>query len=267
MADISDLERVKLESVLEMSGGYVLGYSDRTFQDIIIEKVNINIYENDKYTDFGTSKAKRFRSFWKKESNHIVGTVLLALIEKRKYERTNNDFDTITEKERALLEECLEIAHKLMNDKKNEPPNINIDIRFKEIQSNIIKHIEEAKFTIWIAVAWFTDKTIYEKLIAKKCQGLNIQLIICDDDINNNSGLNYMEFETYKAPSMGQYENIMHNKFCIIDLNKVIHGSYNWTNRARFNSETIITLSSRQEAEKFAEEFIELKKKVISISK
>jgi phosphatidylserine/phosphatidylglycerophosphate/cardiolipin synthase-like enzyme len=53
---------------------------------------------------------------------------------------------------------------------------------------------------------------------------------------------------------------MMHNKFCIIDLKIVIHGSYNWTNRAKFNNETIEVVSSHEVAEKFSDQFIQLKR-------
>lgn len=50
----------------------------------------------------------------------------------------------------------------------------------------------------------------------------------------------------------------MHNKFCIIDLYKVIHGSYNWTNSAEYNNESITITDSRALAEEFSTYFIEL---------
>ena len=28
----------------------------------------------------------------------------------------------------------------------------------------------------------------------------------------------------------------MHHKFCVVDLKKVIHGSYNWTKKAQYNN-------------------------------
>jgi hypothetical protein len=40
MADISNLDRVKLENILGMKTGYVLRYSDRTFRDIVIKTTN-----------------------------------------------------------------------------------------------------------------------------------------------------------------------------------------------------------------------------------
>lgn len=142
---------------------------------------------------------------------------------------------------------------------------VAIDAHFEQIQRRIIEQIELARFSIWVAVAWFTDKVLFEKLIAKKNLGLNIQVIIADDEINRNYGPNFeSEFETYRFPKQGQYENIMHNKFCVIDLKTVVHGSYNWTNKARFNNETIAVETGRENAEKFAERFIHLKQQISS---
>ncbi|MGN0935860.1 phospholipase D-like domain-containing protein [Acinetobacter amyesii] len=50
----------------------------------------------------------------------------------------------------------------------------------------------------------------------------------------------------------------MHHKFCIIDLKKVITGSFNWTVKASFNNENIAVIEQREQAEKFADEFIKL---------
>ena len=51
----------------------------------------------------------------------------------------------------------------------------------------------------------------------------------------------------------------MHNKFCIIDLNKVIYGSYNWTGNAKYNNESITITEGREVAEDFANQFIQLR--------
>jgi phosphatidylserine/phosphatidylglycerophosphate/cardiolipin synthase-like enzyme len=141
------------------------------------------------------------------------------------------------------------------------PDEIEVEIHFEEIQQQIIDQLKLAKFSIWIAVAWFTDKVLFELLKAKKAEGVNVQIIVIDDDINRNYGLNYeSEFETYRVKPSGKYQNIMHHKFCVIDLKMVIHGSYNWTNKARWNKETISIDVSRELAEKFASTFVDLKK-------
>lgn len=66
-------------------------------------------------------------------------------------------------------------------------------------------------------------------------------------------------FPVVKAAKQGDYENIMHSKFCVIDLNVTMHGSYNWTSKAPYNRETYDIKNGRKTAEKFAEQFIQLK--------
>ncbi|MCG3872764.1 DUF1669 domain-containing protein [Psychrobacter sp. Ps7] len=44
----------------------------------------------------------------------------------------------------------------------------------------------------------------------------------------------------------------------MIDLYKVIHGSYNWTSNAQHNNESITITDSRTLAEEFSRQFIEL---------
>lgn len=134
------------------------------------------------------------------------------------------------------------------------------EIYFEEIKSQIKEEISKAKYLIWVAVAWFTDKELYKLLVQKRIEGVNVQLLIIDDEINENSGLSFgKDFWVRKVPKKGQFENLMHHKFCIIDLRTVIHGTYNWTNKARFNNETIDIENGRENAEKFADEFIKLK--------
>ncbi len=43
----------------------------------------------------------------------------------------------------------------------------------------------------------------------------------------------------YRINIQSYYKNIMHDKFCIIDLATVVHGTFNWTNAANYNRETI----------------------------
>lgn len=139
------------------------------------------------------------------------------------------------------------------------PEDIEVEIHFEEIQGQIIEQIRNAKFSIWVAVAWFTDKVLMRELFNKKKEGLNVRLIVLDDEINQKYGFKYEKyFETMRAQPTGAFENIMHHKFCIIDLKTIIHGSYNWTNKARWNKETISIDTSRELAEKFASEFINI---------
>jgi hypothetical protein len=135
------------------------------------------------------------------------------------------------------------------------------EIYFEELQNLIIQEVSKAKYIVMVAVAWFTDKKLYELLVQKRSEGVSVQVIILDDEINNGSGLPFgKHFWTVKAKKTGPFENLMHHKFCIIDLKTVLHGSYNWTNKAQYNKETLDIEINRENAEKFADEFMGLKK-------
>jgi hypothetical protein len=73
-------DRRSLETFLEMSSGYVLNFSDSTFGEFVFEKTGIDIHSS-RYTNEGTSKAKKLRAFWKLEPDYTVGKLLLALID------------------------------------------------------------------------------------------------------------------------------------------------------------------------------------------
>lgn len=138
--------------------------------------------------------------------------------------------------------------------KEKEP---ELEVLFEEQKDKIIHEISKAKFTIWIAVAWFTLDEIYELLIQKQKEGIDVKIIVSKDEINK------VKFDKYSGqlnimayPKFGKFnDNLMHNKFCVIDLQKVLHGSYNWSKRADYNKETIELVDDRKTAEKFSEEF------------
>lgn len=143
---------------------------------------------------------------------------------------------------------------------------IDIEPTFENIQDKIISEIRNAKYTIWVAVAWFTDTVLFNELITKQNEGLNIQVIVLND--SKNSQIKFEDyFETHRINTFGAFDNnIFHDKFCIIDLKTVIHGSYNWSKKAQYNKEDIATVRSFEFAEKYADRFKELKtnKKILT---
>ena len=80
MSDLTSIEKIKLEKLLEMDSGYVLDFSNRTFQEFVLENLNIDIYD-EKYNYNSGSKANRLRGFWKEESNSTVGELIETLLE------------------------------------------------------------------------------------------------------------------------------------------------------------------------------------------
>jgi hypothetical protein len=141
--------------------------------------------------------------------------------------------------------------------------DINLISKFENIREVIKSEVNKAHFTVWIAVAWFTDTDLANLLFVKAKQGVNIQIIINDDKINSKLCTKLAEhFEVHLVPQNGSFNKLMHHKFCVIDLKKVLHGSYNWTIKAEYNNETITFVENRVMAEEFASEFIKIKKEL-----
>jgi len=139
------------------------------------------------------------------------------------------------------------------------PEAVNIEPIFEDIQSEILKNLQNAKYTIWVAVAWLTDPKLMRVLYESHSRGVNVRLILQDDKINRNTGFDkHMHFETNWKLQQNYFDGIMHNKFCIIDFKTVIHGSYNWTKKANFNKEGITIIHNRKISEEFSDEFIKL---------
>lgn len=139
---------------------------------------------------------------------------------------------------------------------------VSQEIFFDDIQKQIVDELKSAKYIIWVAMAWFTSPVLFEELVKAKRRGVNVQVIV--DNNQKNRGAPFTlekEFETYRIDVSSCFPNLMHNKFCMIDLSTVIHGTFNWTNAANFNRETISIDRNSVTAQKFADEFIKLKQR------
>ena len=73
------------------------------------------------------------------------------------------------------------------------------------------------------------------------------------------SKLRENKFDVVVIPRWGNKGyNRMHDKFCIIDMDYVMHGSYNWTPRANNNEEPLAAALNHELVAKFAKELMDL---------
>ncbi len=114
MADLSSIDKLKFEKLFDMGTGYVIDFSNRTFSEFILENTGIDIF-NGKYDNASGSKANRLRAFWQKEENHIVGQLLLKLLE-HWIAKKETDFSEVTPAEKKLYDECEKIAKNLTQE-------------------------------------------------------------------------------------------------------------------------------------------------------
>lgn len=142
MATIKESDKRILETLFEMQGGYVLDFSDATFHQFFWNNFKININDQ-KYTTYGSSKAKRLRAFWDIENNQLVGKVISELVDISK-SRTLTRGTQSTDNETALQNKAESISHNLLGiqkqaAKKEETIDDFLTKEFSEISLDKLK--------------------------------------------------------------------------------------------------------------------------------
>ena len=106
MSNLTAQEKYVLEKLLGMGTGYVLDFSNHTFQGFVLDVVNIDIYD-DKYFYGSGSKANRLRGFWNEESNYLVGRLLKALIDRASIQTVGESNPNLLEQSHSIVERLL----------------------------------------------------------------------------------------------------------------------------------------------------------------
>lgn len=104
---------------------------------------------------------------------------------------------------------------------------MNAQAHFHNIQSTIQQQLMRANKSIHVSVAWMTDTVLFDCLCQQAKNNIEVAIIIYDDAINER--LHFSDLENYGGRIYKVAQNLMHNKFCIIDGETLITGSYNWT--------------------------------------
>ena len=131
---------------------------------------------------------------------------------------------------------------------------------FGDIRQLIIDQLKLSNHDIYVVVAWVTDIHLFNILLEKVKSGIEVTIILVDDEINRNNGFNYDNFIQNGGTI---YWDNHHHKFCIIDRRTLITGSYNWTYAAnnRVGRENILIIKNEDELiDKYALEYQTLKK-------
>lgn len=139
---------------------------------------------------------------------------------------------------------------------------MELKAHFSNIHKVIINHLEQAQSEIVAAIAWFTDRDIFDVLCRKTRSGIKVSVALIGDEINQGpGGLNFQKLSNFGGkviflPPGSRDEPTMHHKFCVIDSSTVITGSYNWSHKARSNDENItVVTDSRDFAGKYLDTF------------
>lgn len=132
-------------------------------------------------------------------------------------------------------------------------------VLFSSIQKHITNLLDAATDEVLIAMAWFTSSELFDSLL--KCRRRNVKVdLILLDDATNFMGLapDFNELieagGTLRIATLDQ--GFMHHKFCVIDNEIAITGSYNWTYSAENrNIENILVTDCPETVHSFKAEF------------
>jgi hypothetical protein len=143
MSGLTYLEKRQLEDLFGMGSGYVLDFSNRTFQEFFEDTVQINIYDP-KYERNGSSKANHLRTFWEIEDDFKVGKALSELLEIWLH---NNKGVTDSN-----LDACKKVVDRLLDKQPSKEPTEKeflekdfglISLKNLKIESTIVPILEE----------------------------------------------------------------------------------------------------------------------------
>lgn len=165
-----------------------------------------------------------------------------------------NDFDEILNPEGFGIDESggeLKVQGGVIV---NDEPVVN-EAYFQDIQNRILTALDSADVSITLVMAWFTNDTLFQKILEKQTQGLDIKIAIFDDGINRKYGVDLSQIPHIRI-RRGQRGGLMHNKFCVIDNQVVITGSYNWSDNAEFKNDENVTVEyDPKQATKYSVEY------------
>ena len=142
---------------------------------------------------------------------------------------------------------------------------MHLEIFFENQTEIIKKELSSAEFSVHIAVAWLNFKVFSEiilELIERKVK-VNI---ICSSNSSNLKQIDTIEHLRKSGAAitlveMPSVKNHMHHKFCIIDSEKILNGSFNWSENAKKSFENLMVITGEpQAAREFLREFKRLQK-------
>ncbi len=133
----------------------------------------------------------------------------------------------------------------------------HISVEFEDLKKHIISEIRKSEKCINIAVAWLSDSNIISELNTAILRNVAVKILMLDCSSNINSSKAFEQRVEIKLANQSQkYKgNFMHNKFSIFDNNRVITGSYNWSEAAPFHDENIVIVFNDQIANQFNKQF------------
>ena len=135
----------------------------------------------------------------------------------------------------------------------------SIDVYFSPVndpEGAVIQELDKAKGTIDMAMYYFTDRDLANAVIDAHDRGVRVRIYLDkDQEEAKYSKSRYMV--KHGVPVLySSNPYIMHHKFCVIDNEVVVTGSYNWTASAGTrNNENLLVIHDAKITDEYSAEF------------
>lgn len=128
------IEKDYFERLFDMERGYVLDFTNYTYQRFVADTINIDVYK--KYHNL--SKAKILRAIMDDCDNVTVGKLLLGLMQ---YMQAR---ELVTDEKKEIFQKCTEIGYRLIG-KKVSAKTVDIVPESQKIEFDFKKYLNELK--------------------------------------------------------------------------------------------------------------------------
>lgn len=119
----------------------------------------------------------------------------------------------------------------------------------------IRRELRDARKTLDICVFTITDDRVTNQIIDADRRGVGVR-VVTDNDKQFDSGSDIARLVREQVPTrFDPDKDHMHHKFAVIDNQRLLTGSYNWTRGATCNHENVIVLTDADLVAAFAKEF------------
>lgn len=134
MAQMTYIEKDYFERLFDMERGYVLDFTNYTYQRFVVDTINIDVYK--KYHNL--SKAKILRAIMDDCDNVTVGKLLLGLMQ---YMQAR---ELVTGEKKEIFQKCTEIGYRLIG-KKVSAKTVDTVPESQKIEFDFKKYLNELK--------------------------------------------------------------------------------------------------------------------------
>jgi phosphatidylserine/phosphatidylglycerophosphate/cardiolipin synthase-like enzyme len=142
---------------------------------------------------------------------------------------------------------------------KNETENRCYFSPGDDCENAIISCIRNARHSVKICVFTISENVITREIISAKKRGVSVTIITDNDKLNDKgSDIRWLADEGVKI-RIDESSSHMHHKFCVVDKEILLTGSYNWTKSAADrNQENLLVTEDPKMVKAYLNEFEKL---------